>query len=70
MKTNYDQESDILYIVVKDGPAYDSEELDDDVRVEYDKKGKIVGIEVLNARRNVGKAMAQEIAQRVKTITR
>jgi uncharacterized protein YuzE len=70
MKTNYDQESDILYIVVKDGPAYDSEELDDDVRVEYDKKGKIVGIEVLNARRNIGKAMAQEIAQRVKTITR
>ncbi len=70
MRVNYDRESDILYIVVRDGPAQDSEELDEDIRVEYDKKGQIVGIEILDARRNIGKAMAQEIAEHVKTVTR
>lgn len=65
-----DRESDILYIVVRDGPAQDSEELDEDLRVEYDKKGKIVGIKALAARRSMGKAMAQEIAEHVKTVTR
>jgi len=70
MKTTYDEENDILYIVVREGPAPNSEEIDDDIRVEYDKKNKIVGIEIQNARRNIGKAMAQEIAQRVKAVTR
>ena len=70
MKATYDEENDILYIVVREGPASNSEEIDDDIRVEYDKKNKIVGIEVQNARRNIGKAMAQEIAQRVKAVTR
>ena len=69
MKVSYDQESDILYIVVKEGPAYDSEELNEDVRVEYDKDGRIVGIEIFDARRNVDKVMAEEIAQHVKAVT-
>ena len=69
MRVNYDRASDILYIVIGDGPAHDSEELDEDIRVEYDKKGKIVGIEFLDARRSIGKAMAQEIAEHVKTVT-
>ena len=70
MKTTYDEETDMLYIVVREGAASDSEELGDDVRVEYDRKGKIMGIEIQNARRNIGKAMAQEIAQQVKAVTR
>jgi uncharacterized protein YuzE len=70
MKTTYDEENDILYIVVSEGAASDSEELDDDIRVEYDKKSKIVGIEIQDARRNIGKTMAQEIAQQVKAVPR
>lgn len=69
MKVSYDQESDILYLVLREGPVYDSEELDEDVRVEYDKDGRIVGIEIFDARRNLGKVMAEEIAQRVKAVT-
>ncbi len=67
MKINYDEQTDILYLVIRKGPAYDSEELNEDLRVEYDKKGKIVGIELLEAKRNVGKVMAQEIAKQVKS---
>ena len=70
MKANYDRENDILYVIVRDGPTFDSEELDDDVRIEYDRKGKIIGVEILDASRNIGRVMAQEIAQRVKAVTR
>jgi uncharacterized protein YuzE len=65
MKVNYDPETDILYIIVKEGPIFDSRELDDDVRVEYDKDGQIAGIEVLNSRNNIFKVVASEIAQRL-----
>ena len=68
MKTTYDEESDILYIVVRGGIASNSEEIAEDIRVEYDEKNKIVGIEFQNARRSIGKAMAQEIAQQVKAV--
>jgi len=69
MKVSYDQESDILYLVLREGPVCDSEELDEDVRVEYDKDGRIGGIEIFDARRNLGKVMAEEIAQHVKAVT-
>lgn len=68
MKVSYDQEVDILYIVIKEGPICDSEELDDDVRVEYDKEDSVIGIEILNGRKNIGKMMAEEIAQQVKAL--
>ena len=35
MKVSYDTETDILYMIVKEGPIFDSKELDDDVRIEY-----------------------------------
>jgi uncharacterized protein YuzE len=52
-----------LYIVVKEGPIYDSREIDDDVRIEYDKDGQIAGFEVWNTRNNLFKVFASEIAQ-------
>ena len=66
MKVWYDGEVDILYISLRRGPAYDSEELSPDVRVEYDEKGKLIGIEVMNARTSVFKAIAKEIVTQLK----
>jgi len=62
----YDREVDILYISLRRGPAYDSEELDPDVRVEYDEKGKLIGVEVMNARIRVFKTISDEIATQIK----
>jgi uncharacterized protein YuzE len=67
MKVNYDPETDILYLIVKEGPIFDSRELDDDIRIEYDKEGQIAGIEVLNSRSNIFKVAASEIAQKLQT---
>lgn len=57
LKVNYDAEEDILYIMIKEGPVFDSKEIDEDVRLEYDKDGEVAGIEIMNARRNLAKMM-------------
>lgn len=65
MKVNYDPEEDILYIVVKEGPIFDSKEIDEDIRLEYDKSGEVAGVEIMNARRNLAKTLAREIAREI-----
>lgn len=70
MKVNYDSEEDILYIIVKEGPVFDSKEIDEDVRLEYNKSGEVAGIEIMNARRNLAKTLAQEIAREIKATVR
>lgn len=66
MKVSYDPSEDILYIIVKKGLVFDSKEIDDDVRLEYDRNGNVAGIEIMNARRNIAKIFAQEIAREMK----
>lgn len=67
LKLNYDHEEDILYIVVKEGQVFDSKEIDEDIRLEYDKNGEVAGIEIMNARKNLAKPLAQEIAKEMRT---
>lgn len=52
-KVRYDQEGDILYILVKEGRIKDTIEVGEDFFVEVDEAGKIVGFEVWRARTNV-----------------
>lgn len=51
LKISYDPEEDILYIVVKEGSIFDSREIDEDIRLEYDQKGDVAGLEIMNARK-------------------
>ena len=44
-------------ILIKEGKVKDTEEIDDDLFVEYDEKGNIVGIEIWQA----GKYVVSEI---------
>ena len=69
LKVTYDPEEDILYIVVREGRVFDSREIDEDIRLEYDKDGEVAGIEIMNARRNLAKSLAQEIAKEIKATT-
>lgn len=48
-KIHYDKKSDILYIVLKSGLEEYSEEISPYITVEYGKKNKPIGIEILNA---------------------
>ena len=66
MKAHYDPQVDILYLIIKRGAIVDSRELDEDVRVEYDRRGAIVGIEIANARKNLARPLAATIAKRLR----
>lgn len=55
---NYDPEEDILYIVVKEGPIFDSKGIGEDIRLEYDKAGEVAGLEIMNARKNIARTLA------------
>lgn len=53
-KVHYDKKNDILYFVLKSGPADYAEEISDFVTVEYDKNKKPIGIEIFKASKIVG----------------
>jgi len=52
VKAAYDKSEDILYLLFKEGPSYEVIEADPDVHLELDKKGKIMGIEIWNAKQS------------------
>jgi uncharacterized protein YuzE len=49
MKIKYDQEVDILLIELTDSEVYESDESKPGVILDYDKEGKIIRIEILDA---------------------
>jgi uncharacterized protein YuzE len=53
MKVEYDPESDILYIKLRDERVKETVDLDDDVFADIDENGEIVGIEIWQARKNI-----------------
>ena len=46
---NYDSESDVLYIVTKEGEEEKFVEIAPGVNVELDVRGEVIGVEILNA---------------------
>ena len=54
-KINYDSQSDVFYIVIKSGYEEVHREVAPGIFVELDKKGELIGIEILNASKNLGK---------------
>ncbi len=53
MKIEYSKEDDALYITLKHADIADTDELTEDIIIDYDKVGNIVGIEVLDASQHV-----------------
>ena len=54
IEVTYDAKADALYFRLRDMKIDESDEVSDGVIVDYDRKGKPVGIEVLDASRLVG----------------
>jgi uncharacterized protein YuzE len=53
MRMKYDREADALYVHFSDAKIDGSEEVRPGVILDYDKEGRIVGIEVLDAGRQM-----------------
>ena len=50
MKVRFDPEANILYISIKEEKVKDMEDINDDIWVEYNEKGEIIGIEIHRAK--------------------
>jgi uncharacterized protein YuzE len=53
MKVKYDKENDILYIKFSDAKVNESDEERKGIILDYDDKGNIIGIEIINASKNI-----------------
>lgn len=64
VKAWYDEVEDILYMLFKEGPSHEVVEADPDVHLELDKEGKVIGIEIWNAKKSgLIKQVAEAIAK-------
>ena len=66
VKVWFDEETDILYLSLKEGISVDSEEVAEDVRVEYDKQCQIIGVEIHNITKMLAKPLARQLREAVK----
>jgi len=66
VKVWFDEETDILYLSLREGISVDSEEVAEDVRVEYDKQGQIIGVEIHNITKMLAKPLARKLREAVK----
>lgn len=49
MRIHYSHEADALYIRLKENDIANTDEITEDIIMDYDKDGNVVGIEVLSA---------------------
>ena len=62
MKITYDKKVDAMYIKLRKGCYDHSKKVTDDILVDVSKKGDILGLEILDASRNIGKVKAEKVA--------
>ena len=62
MKVKYDQEVDVLTIQLNNAPVEESDQDKPGVILDYDKDGNIVGLEILNASKQMENPRTLEYA--------
>ena len=65
MKIQYDPEVDVVQIILSSKPVEESGEEKAGIIFDYDKKGNIVGIEILNASKRIENPRSFEYAVNV-----
>lgn len=63
MRLHYDKKQDALYIRFHESPYHESDEVQEGIIFDYDARGKIVGIELLDASHKLPKQFQKEIAR-------
>lgn len=64
MKFHYDKKQDAFYIKFHENPYSESDEVQEGIIFDYDKKGKILGIEILDASQKFPRQFQSEIEKR------
>ena len=61
VRVEYDSKADSMYIWFRKAKYEISEELVENVAIDLDKSGRIIGIEILDASKNLGKGLVNKI---------
>ncbi|WP_159948533.1 DUF2283 domain-containing protein [Rhizobium sp. 18065] len=61
-KLEYDAAADAAYIRFSSEPVLETEEVSEGIILDYDRDGRIVGMEILNARANLPAAALADAA--------
>ena len=69
VRVEYSEKSDAMYIWLRQAKYDISEELAENVIMDLDKRGRIIGIEVLDASKNIGKELVTKILETEKLVT-
>jgi uncharacterized protein YuzE len=69
VRVEYDEKADAMYIWLRKAKYDISEELAENVVLDLDKNGRIIGIEVLDASKNLGKELVTRILHTEKIVT-
>jgi uncharacterized protein YuzE len=69
VRVEYDEKADAMYIWLRKTKTGISGELAENVVLNLDKNGRIIGIEVLDASKNLGKELVTRILNTEKTET-
>lgn len=62
MKITYDKKVDAMYIKLKKGSYDHTKKVTDDILVDVSKKGKILGLDILDASHNIGEIKPEKVA--------
>ncbi|MFQ6063882.1 MAG: DUF2283 domain-containing protein [Candidatus Bathyarchaeia archaeon] len=61
IRVEYDSKADAMYIWLRKARYEISEELAENVIIDLDKRGRIIGIEILDVSKNLGKQLVNKI---------
>ena len=64
MKLNYNKSGDALYIRFDKKPYAESDEVEPGVILDYDKKGKIIGIEILGVSKKFSRSFKASLLRK------
>lgn len=53
MRMHYSQDADAIYIRLKEDRVHNTDEVTEDIIMDYDDKGNVIGIEILSASEKV-----------------
>lgn len=64
MRFHYDKKQDALYIRFNESRYSESDEIKEGIIFDYDKKNKIIGIEILDVSKNLPKKFQSELSKK------
>jgi uncharacterized protein YuzE len=68
VRVEYDPKADAMYVWLRKARYEISEELAENVIIDLDKSGRIIGIEILDASKNFGKELVSKILRTEKVV--